>query len=201
MRRSTAAAFGTLTGAALIVGVRLSVTAPAVAAAPPAVDLSNAAPAPATSGAAPGKAKPPTSSAKAPSKTGGEAGADESGLKDGLYKGKASAYAYGTIQVSIKVDGGKVTAADATYPVTGNSATINPGAIRQLRQETLRRQDGQGRQRGLRRHANQRVVPEVAPGGIGRGRPRKVTRPCATPSTSWVRSSASRSPTTSLPPS
>ena len=41
MRRSTAAAFGTLTGAALIVGVRLSVSAPeAPVAAPPAVDLS-----------------------------------------------------------------------------------------------------------------------------------------------------------------
>jgi uncharacterized protein with FMN-binding domain len=133
MRRSTAAAFGTLTGAALIVGVRLSVAAPAVTAAPPAVDLSNTAPAPAASG----KAKPHASSSKAPAKTGGEAGADESGLKDGIYKGKASDYAYGTIQVSIKVDGGKVTAADATYPVTGNSATINPGAIKQLKQETL----------------------------------------------------------------
>ncbi len=135
MRRSTAAAFGTLTGAALIVGVRLSVAAPAVVAAPPVVDLGHTAPAPAASG----KARPPVKSSpsKAPSKTGGEAGADESGLKDGIYKGKASDYAYGTIQVSIKVDGGKVTAADATYPVTGNSATINPGAIKQLKQETL----------------------------------------------------------------
>ena len=42
MRRSTAAAVGTLTGAALIVGVRLSVSAPVVpTAAPPAVDLAN----------------------------------------------------------------------------------------------------------------------------------------------------------------
>jgi uncharacterized protein with FMN-binding domain len=137
MRRSTAAAFGTLTGAALIVGVRLSVSAPAVTAAPQTVDLGNTAPAATASGSAPGKTKPPVSKTKAPSKTGGEAGADESGLKDGIYKGKASDYAYGTIQVSIKVDGGKVTAADATYPVTGNSATINPGAIKQLKQETL----------------------------------------------------------------
>jgi uncharacterized protein with FMN-binding domain len=131
MRRSTAAAVGTLTGAALIVGVRLSVSAPVVTAAPPAVDL-----------AAEPTAKPtPTGSKKATEKkketSGGAAAADESGLKDGVYKGKASDYAYGTIQVSIKVDGGKITAADATYPVTGNSATINPPAIKKLKQETL----------------------------------------------------------------
>jgi uncharacterized protein with FMN-binding domain len=136
MRRSTAAAIGTITGAALIVGVRLSVSAPAVTAAPQTIDLGEtAAASPAASGKPPVKA--PAKSSKAPSKSGGEAGADESGLKDGVYKGKASDYAYGTIQVSIKVDGGKITAADATYPVTGNSATINPGAIKQLKQETL----------------------------------------------------------------
>jgi uncharacterized protein with FMN-binding domain len=136
MRRSTAAAVGTLTGAALIVGVRLSVSAPVVTAAPPAVDLGNTAPAPKPSaaGKAPAKKNP---SAPAKETTGGEAGADESGLKDGVYKGKASDYAYGTIQVSIKVDGGKITAADASYPVTGNSATINPGAIKKLKAETL----------------------------------------------------------------
>jgi uncharacterized protein with FMN-binding domain len=130
MRRSTAAAVGTLTGAALIVGVRLSVSAPVVTAAPPAVDLSDAG----AKSPAPSK-----SAAKKPSKnTGGEAAADESGLKDGVYKGKPSDYAYGTIQVSIKVDGGKITAADATYPVAyGNSALINPGAIKKLKQETL----------------------------------------------------------------
>jgi uncharacterized protein with FMN-binding domain len=134
MRRSTAAAVGTLTGAALIVGVRLSVSAPVVTAAPPTVDLGRTAP------AASGKAKPPSASktaGRSTSKTGGEAGADESALKDGIYRGRPSNYAYGAIQVSIKVDGGKVTAADATYPVTGNSATINPGAIKQLRAETL----------------------------------------------------------------
>jgi uncharacterized protein with FMN-binding domain len=132
MRRSTAAAVGTLTGAALIVGVRLSVSAPVVTAAPPAVDL-----------AAEPTAKPtPTGSKKATDKkkeaSGGEAAADESGLKDGVYKGKASDYAYGTIQVSIKVDAGKITAADATYPVANsNSAVINPPAIKKLKQETL----------------------------------------------------------------
>jgi uncharacterized protein with FMN-binding domain len=131
MRRSTAAAVGTLTGAALIVGVRLSVSAPVVTAAPPAVDLSD-------TGATASKSPTPSKSAsKKPAKnTGGEAAA-QTGLKDGVYKGKASDYAYGTIQVSIKVDGGKITAADATYPVTGDSATINPPAIKKLKQETL----------------------------------------------------------------
>jgi uncharacterized protein with FMN-binding domain len=132
MRRSTAAAVGTLTGAALIVGVRLSVSAPVVTAAPPAVDLSDT--------GSTSKAPTPTKSAsKKPAKnTGGEAAADETGLKDGVYKGKATDYAYGTIQVSIKVDGGKITAADATYPVSNpNSAVINPAAIKKLKEETL----------------------------------------------------------------
>lgn len=140
MRRSTAAAVGTLTGAALIVGVRLSVSAPVVTAAPPAVDLANSGASPDPTGSkAPAKKKPADpAKQKTADETGGEAGADSSGLKDGVYKGKASDYAYGTIQVSIKVDGGKITAADATYPVTGNSATINPNAIAKLKQETLK---------------------------------------------------------------
>ena len=131
MRRSTAAAIGTLTGAALIVGVRLSVQPPAApAAAPPVVDLANNAPA---SGAA---SKKPAASgtAKKPA-------ANKSGLKDGVYKGKGATNPYGTIQVSIKIEGGEITAADATYPVTGNSATINPGAIAKLKQETLQAQN------------------------------------------------------------
>jgi len=126
MRRSTAAAVGTLTGAALIVGVRFSVQPPAApAAAPPVVDLANNNPAP----------KPPS---KKP--VSGKPAPNKSGLKDGVYKGKGSANIYGTIQVSIKVEGGEITAADATYPVTGNSATINPGAIAKLKQETLQAQ-------------------------------------------------------------
>ena len=142
MRRSTAAAFGTLTGAALILGVRLSVSAPVVTAAPRAVDLAGsgakANPAPSSSRRAE-KRKPadPAGEQTAEENNGGEAGADESGLKDGVYQGKATDYAYGTIQVSVKVDGGKITAADATYPVTGNSGTINPGAIAKLKQQTL----------------------------------------------------------------
>jgi uncharacterized protein with FMN-binding domain len=133
MRRSTAAAIGTFTGAALIVGVRLSVSAPAVTAAPPSVDLSD------TGSTASKSPAPAKSAAKKPAKnSGGEAAADETGFKDGVYKGKATDYAYGTIQVSIKVDGGKITAADATYPVSNpNSAVINPAAIKKLKEETL----------------------------------------------------------------
>jgi hypothetical protein len=56
MRRSTAAAVGTLTGAALIVGVRLSVSAPETPAAPPAVDFAG------SGGAA--SAEPTTSKSK-----------------------------------------------------------------------------------------------------------------------------------------
>jgi uncharacterized protein with FMN-binding domain len=137
MRRSTAAAVGTLTGAALIAGVRLSVSAPVVTAAPPAVDLAN-------SGSSPAPSKKPAHNKEAAKRNGanggGSAAADASGLKDGVYKGKATDYAYGTIQVSIKIDGGKITSADATYPATGLSASINPNAIAQLKEETLEKQ-------------------------------------------------------------
>ena len=136
MRRSTAAAVGTLTGAALIVGVRLSVSVPAVVVAPPVVDLSDANQSAAPSKKPADKKKEPT---KEPAADGGAAASD-TGLKDGVYKGKAANYAYGAIQVSIKVSGGKITAADATYPVNGDSATINPNAIPRLNQATLKAQ-------------------------------------------------------------
>jgi uncharacterized protein with FMN-binding domain len=135
-----------LTGAALIVGVRLSVSAPVVpSAAPPAVDLANsgqdADPEPAASGTKkPGKkpAAKPTENADGESDASGEAGG--SGLKNGIFKGSAAKNPYGAIQVSIKISGGKITAADATYPVTGDSATINPPAIASLKQSTLKAQ-------------------------------------------------------------
>ena len=119
MRRSTAAAAGTLTGAALILGVRLTAAAPVATSAA-------AAPAP-----------PPPSRAV---KSGGMSGADDSGFKDGRYRGKVTDYAYGRIQVSLTVDGGRIVAADATYPVTGNPVVRNADAIRQLKQETLKKQ-------------------------------------------------------------
>ncbi|MET0425661.1 MAG: FMN-binding protein [Actinoplanes sp.] len=137
MRRSTAAAVGTLTGAALIVGVRLSVTPPeAPAALSPPVDLAAEEPAAKPAPSATGSKKTPAS--KAPSK---EAAAPKSGLKDGVFKGDGEKNIYGTIQVSIKVEDGKITRAEATYPTTGDSATINPPAIAQLKQETLQEQN------------------------------------------------------------
>jgi uncharacterized protein with FMN-binding domain len=154
MRRSTAAAVGTLTGAALIVGVRMSVSVPEQpAAAPPAVDLAGSG-----ASAPPASKKPAASGAKktenpdaeeteeaAPpaDDEGGGAGADGAGLKDGTYRGEAAKNPYGTIQVSIKVTGGKVVAADATYPTTNDSATINPPAIAQLKQATLQAQSAE----------------------------------------------------------
>jgi uncharacterized protein with FMN-binding domain len=130
MRRSTAAAVGTLTGAALIVGVRLSLTPVAApVAAPPVVDLAGATPTPAAS------------APKAPAKKKGAAkptsAAPKNGLKDGVYKGDAVKNVYGTIQVQIKIEGGEIIAAEASYPVTGDSATINPPAIATLKQESL----------------------------------------------------------------
>jgi len=148
MRRSTAAAVGTLTGAALIVGVRLSVQPVAPpAAAPPQVNLVDN----------PSSPKPAGSASKKPAGSSGAAGsagkkttapakeANKSGLKDGVFKGKGATNVYGTIQVSIKIEDGKITAADATYPVTGNSATINPPAIATLKQETLKVENANGK--------------------------------------------------------
>ena len=133
MRRSTAAAVGTLTGAALILGVRLTASAPVAtsAAAEPAPSS--------TAKAVPSGGKAVPSGGKAvPS--GGKAAADDSGLRDGRYRGKATDYAYGRIQVSLTVDGGKIVAADAVYPVTGNPVVRNADAIKQLKQETLKKQ-------------------------------------------------------------
>jgi uncharacterized protein with FMN-binding domain len=136
MRRSTAAAVGTLTGAALIIGVRLSVQ-PVAAAAPPAVDLVDNTPTPAKSSSA--TKKPSTSES---GKAGGSGAKEQvkNGLKAGVFKGSGATNPYGTIQVSIKIEDGKITAAEATYPTTGNSATINPPAIAKLKQETLKEQ-------------------------------------------------------------
>jgi uncharacterized protein with FMN-binding domain len=133
MRRSTAAAVGTLTGAALIVGVRLSVTPPAAPAAeaPPPVDAAdNSSPSPSAAG---------KGGAKAPAKN---KEADKSGLKDGNIQGKKIQYPYGAIQVTLKIEGGSITDVAATYPLAGDSATINPRAIPALKQEVLKAQNG-----------------------------------------------------------
>jgi len=120
------------------VGVRLSVSAPVVTAAPPAVDLAgsgaSADPSPSKSGSKKEATKKPTD--EATDSDAGEAGGG-AGLTDGTFKGKGVVNPYGTVQVSIKIQDGKITAAEATYPNTGNSATINPGAVAKLKQETL----------------------------------------------------------------
>ena len=135
MRRSTAAAVGTLTGAALIVGVRLSVTAPEVpAAAPPAAaPAANEQPAGGEAGAA---SKP---AAKAPASPEKEEKADEGKFKNGTYKADAK-YVYGTISLSLKVTGGKIASVQADYPTKNDSGTINPPAIESLKASTLKAQ-------------------------------------------------------------
>jgi uncharacterized protein with FMN-binding domain len=145
MRRSTAAAVGTLTGAALILGVRLSVQPPAAPAAAPAAQESTEEAAPAQTSA---PAKKPAAEKSGSNNSGSNnkkkketaeptEAADEGGLKNGTYKGKAVQNPYGTVQVTIKVSGGKVSSATATYPKGGYSGTINPNAVTKLNQATL----------------------------------------------------------------
>ena len=139
MRRSTAAAVGTLTGAALIIGVRLTVAAPEVVAAPPAVDLAGEEAAPeATGEPAPSDKK---TAEPAPDKT--DEAEPPAGEATGTYKGAGAKNPYGTITVSIKVTGGKIVAADATFPTTNDSATINPPAIAALKASTLKAQSAE----------------------------------------------------------
>lgn len=146
MRRSTAAAVGTLTGAALILGVRLSVQPQAVpvnAAAAGSVAEEPEIDEGADSTAAPeatGEAKKPAGGNK---KTEEKAEPEEEGLKAGTYKGKAVQNPYGTMQVTIKVAGGKVTAANSTFPTDGFSGTINPNAVKSLNSATLKAQSAE----------------------------------------------------------
>ena len=160
MRRSTAAVVGTLTGAALIIGARLGVTPPGAppAAAPAAAGLVEVTPSPqpsvrksAARTAAGTSPRGHASSAGTPSAGTPSAGgssprpkattqAPASGLGDGVYKGKPDTTPYGTVQVTIRIDGGKIAAADATFPTAGRSGTINPPAVATLNQETLKAQ-------------------------------------------------------------
>jgi uncharacterized protein with FMN-binding domain len=145
MRRSTAAAVGTLTGAALIVGVRLSVSAPeAPVAAPPRAPAANEQPA--DGGAAGGAAKPSKKpSAKAPADKAPAEQAppeDEGKFKNGTYKADAK-YVYGTISLSLKVTGGKIASVEAGYPTANDSGTINPPAIESLKAATLKAQSAE----------------------------------------------------------
>lgn len=141
MRRSTAAAVGTLTGAALILGVRLSVQPAAVPVSSAADNSSVEEPAAEGTGEpAPAASKKPSGKkTTAPADSGG-AQTEEAGLKAGTHKGKAVQHTYGTVQVTIKVAGGKVTSANATYPTEGFSGTINPNAVKSLNASALKAQ-------------------------------------------------------------
>ncbi|HWS38690.1 MAG TPA: FMN-binding protein [Actinoplanes sp.] len=151
MRRSTAAAVGTLTGAALILGVRLSVQPQAVPvnaaadgaiAEEPEIDEASGSTA---EPEATGEAKKPAgkSGNSGGAENSGDAEKEETGLKAGTYKGKAVQNSYGTMQVTIKVSGGKITAANSSYPTDGFSGTINPNAVKTLNAATLAAQSAE----------------------------------------------------------
>jgi uncharacterized protein with FMN-binding domain len=141
MRRSTAAAVGTLTGAALILGVRLSVQPPAAPAeAAPAAQEVTEEPAPAETSAGAKKPAASSSSKKKETAKPTEGAQDQGKFKNGTYKGKAVQNPYGTVQVTIKVSGGKISSANATYPKSSYSGTINPAAVSKLNQGTLKAQ-------------------------------------------------------------
>lgn len=144
MRRSTAAAVGTVTGAALIMAVRLSVTPQAPAGAPPSFDLSDAGQG-AGAGADPtpkpssrkkgGTESDQTSTGRRPPSD--EGGTTASGLRDGRFVGKPVTHPYGTVQVAVTITGGRITSTAVSAPTAGNSGPINAGAVPKLKRETL----------------------------------------------------------------
>jgi uncharacterized protein with FMN-binding domain len=93
----------------------------------------NASPSPSAGGKSPAAKESSKGVSKKP-----EAG--KSGLKDGNIQGKKVQYPYGAIQVTLKIAGGTITDVAATYPLAGDSATINPRAIPALKQEVLQAQ-------------------------------------------------------------
>jgi uncharacterized protein with FMN-binding domain len=156
MRRSTAAAVGTLTGAALILGVRLSVSGGTLAAPPPVFDEVGAAENPRPTPTPASRNKDRKSAEPAPSRS-GDADEEESqddsdsqeqesqeapasGLRDGKFNGRPVSNPFGNIQVAITVSGGKVTNVAASYPTAGQSASINAGAIPKLKASVLEAQ-------------------------------------------------------------
>jgi uncharacterized protein with FMN-binding domain len=159
MRRSTAAAVGTLTGAALILGVRLSVSGGPIAAPPPVFEEVGAAenprptPTPASRNKDRKTADPEPEESEAAERqqddeepaeeSAGESAGDEapaSGLRDGKFSGKPVSNPFGNIQVAITVADGKVTNVAASYPTAGQSASINAGAIPRLKAAVLEAQ-------------------------------------------------------------
>ncbi len=150
MRRSTAAAVGTVASAALIMGVRLSATGVPGATAPSAVEqpiappskeaASAGRPSPSSSPSGDGQQSGQRSGDAAPSASPTKRGRTGNALKDGKFSGAPASNPYGVVQVNITVADGKVTAANASYPTTGQSASINAGAIPKLKAATLQAQ-------------------------------------------------------------
>jgi uncharacterized protein with FMN-binding domain len=150
MRRTTAAAVGTLTGAALIMAVRLSVATPVVIAAPPAADLAEAGstqkPRPTPTAASRGKERKndnDTGNDEATEPTGDRTDAPANGLRDGKFDGAPASNPYGVVRVSVTIADGQVTNTAVAYPTAGQSASINAGAVPKLKESTLQAQSAE----------------------------------------------------------
>jgi uncharacterized protein with FMN-binding domain len=136
---------GPLIGTALIIAARASVETPAGT--PMAIDdTAEPAGAPAAPGAQPtggaparsGAAAAPRPSTVRATSTPSRAAPPAGGLRDGTHAGRASSNQYGTIQVTITVQGGRMTAVNVSYPTTpSKTAEINARAIPRLRQSAL----------------------------------------------------------------
>lgn len=141
MRRSTAAAVGTVTGAALIMAVRLSVTPQAPISAPPGFDLADAGQgAGAGSDPAPKPGDDQAAENRPPSD---EGGTQANGLRNGRFVGKPVVNPYGTVQVAVTIAKGKITATSVSAPTDGNSGAINGAAVPKLKREALTAQSAE----------------------------------------------------------
>lgn len=145
MRRSTAAAVGTMAGAALIMAARLGAAPAPLAAPPPTFDLTEASPS-AQPDASPSRSprerasrRPTGEPSRTPSRD-RATDAPASGLRDGRFTGTAAKNPYGTVQVAVSVSNGRVTGTAVSFPKTGQSATINADAIPKLKEQTLEAQ-------------------------------------------------------------
>jgi len=127
VRRTTAAVLGTVAGAALMLGVRLSAT-------PVAVNTAGAA---ATSDTGEGGGYGTSTSGKKKKKT---TQADNTGGSR-KYKGDSVSDPYGAVRVSITVADGRITKATATYPEDGNSGVVNEPAVPKLNEWTVKNQN------------------------------------------------------------
>lgn len=116
MRRTTAATLGTLAGAAMLIGARMAVATPDGATADVVAE------------------EPLSPDVAAGGTGGGEA------VK---YTGDPVENDFGTVQVTITMADGKITAVSAKYPNTGNSKTVNGDAVPKLRAAVLEAQSAE----------------------------------------------------------